>query len=257
VGPLFERRLWEIEGARLDADVLLLQLFVGNDFSDHYDVEESPAGALARWSYAIRLARNGARVLAARREGSLHAEETTAGGDGAPRGGLELPEYRERFPDREPFLTPEKLLRVQSQRARLTAASQHEAFVELLGRMTAVLRELRDQVEAAGVDFRVMIIPDRFQVNPSERDEILALLRMDESLFDWDKPQRELMAFFAEEGISVLDLLPAFREASREAQLYDVGNTHWNLAGNVFAAREVANWLVPLLPEPEPGGEVR
>ena len=104
------------------------------------------------------------------------------------------------------------------------------------------------KVEASGAEFRVVILPDRFQVNVDERDEALALLGMRPDQFDWDRPQRELGAFFAREGIVYLDLLPAFRAATESEQLFDPGNTHWNLRGNEFVGDEIAKWLAPRIP---------
>lgn len=253
VGPLFERRMWQIEGSRLNADVLLLQLYVGNDFTDHNDVrlEGGAATVLARWSYVVRIVRNLGRVVAARDGGDPEAARISVEpGAGGARGGYELPEYRAAFADRKPFMTAERLGRVESGQARLCEASQSEEFEELLERMETVLRDLRDEVEAAGVLFRVVVIPDRFQVNPEDREDVLARLGMPESLFDWDKPQRALDAFFEREGIEYLDLLPVSREASAREQLYDVGNTHWNVRGNAFAAERIAEWLTPDLPPP-------
>lgn len=251
VGPLFERRLWQLEVSRLDPEVVVLALFVGNDFTDHYaaELEKSRVGVAARWSYTVRLVRNLLRVL------GEHGTElegvktlvTTDETDGR-RGGYELPEYREAFTDRKPFYSHERLIEIEAQRMRLCDLGQTDAFRELLDRLTTVVRDFAREVEAAGSDFRVVILPDRFQVNRGERDEALARLRMRPDQFDWDRPQRELAAFFGAEGISSLDLLPAFRAA--DEQLFDPGNTHWNLRGNEFVAERIAEWLAPRLPAP-------
>jgi hypothetical protein len=37
-----------------------------------------------------------------------------------------------------------------------------------------------------------------------------------------------------------VDLLPAFRSAARTTRLYKPRDTHWNIAGNRLAAREIA-----------------
>jgi lysophospholipase L1-like esterase len=250
VGPVFERRIWQLEGARLDADLLLLMLFVGNDFTDHYetDLDASPGTAAARWSFAVRFVRNAARALAARRASDLPTETLSA--DGAPRrGGYEIPAYREQAASRKPFLTREKLLELESQRIRLCERRQDEAFEELFRRLASVLADFRDEVEAAGVEFRVVVIPDRFQVNAGERAEILARLGMDEDAFHpWDMPQRRLAAFFEREGIAHLDLLPAYLADPEET--YAPDNTHWNVRGSALAADRIAAWLAPL---PSPG----
>jgi lysophospholipase L1-like esterase len=245
VGPLFERRVWQLEGARLHADVMLLVLFVGNDFTDEYrqSLERNAGRVAARWSYTVRFFRNAARAIAVRREsGRLPAQLEGAGPAGTPRGGYELPDYRARAATRPPFLTHDRLMKVEAQSIRLCERAQGEAFEELFERLTSIVRDLRDEVEAAGVDFRVVVIPDRFQVNAGERAEVLALLGMTEAQFtDWDMPQRRLNGFFEEAGIRALDLLPAFREATEPTYAYD--NTHWNVAGSSLAAARLAEWL--------------
>jgi hypothetical protein len=251
VGPLFERRIWQLEGSKLDADVVLLALFVGNDFTDHYQPPgpTSPLDAAARRSYAIRLVRNLGRVLG---EPGVEVEpvDAPAPADGQRyrEGGFELPAYREAFMKRKPLYSPERLLEIESQRIRLCDRGQSEAFDELFARLASVLRDLRREVEATGADFCVVVLPDRFQVNRDERDAAVALVRMRDEQFEWDKPQERLRAFFEAEGIRSLDLLPAFRAVSPPEQLFEPGDTHWNLRGNAFAGDEIARWLAPLLP---------
>jgi hypothetical protein len=250
VGPLFELRLWQLEGSRLDADVVLLALFVGNDFTDHYRPAKPPSllDSAARRSYAIRLLRNAGRVLEERGSQLEAVQVPAAAGRRAREGGYELPAYREAFRTRKPLYSPERLLEIESQRMRLCDRGQSEAFDELFDRLAAVVRDLRREVESAGADFRVVVLPDRFQVNRDERDAALALLRMLPAQFDWDKPQERLREFFDAEGIRSVDLLPAFRAASPPLQLFEAGDTHWNVDGNAFAGDEIARWLGPLLP---------
>jgi hypothetical protein len=250
VGPLFERRLWQLEGRKLDADVVLLALFVGNDFTDHYrpPAPSSPLDAAARRSYTFRLVRNLGRVLGERGAELAVAPVLDVSGGRSGKGGYELPAYREAFRKRKPLYSPERLLEIESQRMRLCDRGQSEAFDELFDRLAGVLRDLAREVEADGADFCVVVLPDRFQVNRDERDAALALLRMLPTQFEWDKPQERLRAFFEAEGIRSLDLLPAFRAVSPPEQLFEPGDTHWNLRGNAFAGDEIARWLAPLLP---------
>jgi hypothetical protein len=251
VGPLFERRIWQLEGSRLNPDVVLLALFVGNDFTDHFQAEVGEGSSAAvRWSYTIRLLRNLGRVLGEHGT-ELEGAQTLVAVDedgGDRRGGYELPQYREAFANRKPFYSHERLIQIESQRMRLCDRGQGAAFDELFERVSSVVRDFHQEVTAAGVDFHVVVLPDRFQVNLHERNEALALLRMRPDQFDWDRPQRELRAFFEREGISALDLLPAFREITGTEQMFDSGNTHWNVRGNEFVGNEIAKWLGPRLP---------
>ena len=247
VGPLFERRLWQVEGSRLNADVCLLVLFVGNDFTDHArtDLQASSSSPLVQWSYAVRLVRNGARVLADRGRTDVEAEELERPFE---RGGYELPEYRETFATRDPLMTRDRLMSVEAQRARLCEHAQSEGFEELLERMVSVVVALEEEVTAAGVDFRVVVLPDRYQVNVDEKEEVLRRLGMTDRDFDWDKPQRELGARLGAHGIDHLDLLETFREITKSEQLFDPGNTHWNVRGNAVVGEAIAEWLAPRLP---------
>ena len=45
-------------------------------------------------------------------------------------------------------------------------------------------------------------------------------------------------------GVPVLDLLPLFREGSRDRRLYWPRNTHWNAAGNRLAGQTLAEFLI-------------
>jgi hypothetical protein len=59
-------------------------------------------------------------------------------------------------------------------------------------------------------------------------------------------PQRRLTAFLTARDVPVLDLLPAFARAARERDpdgFYLVNDTHWSVAGNEIAAREIAKFV--------------
>ena len=57
---------------------------------------------------------------------------------------------------------------------------------------------------------------------------------------DLDGPQRRLKAFSCRRSVPCLNLLPAFRAVPDTYAPFD---THWNVAGNHLAAREIAAWL--------------
>jgi SGNH hydrolase-like domain, acetyltransferase AlgX len=246
VGPLFEQRLWQVEGSRLDADVLLFVFFVGNDFTDHFsaDLQDDFVTRLARVSYTARLIRNLARVRAdsVAAPVDLPAEALT-GGETREDGGYEIPEYIDAFRTREPWYSHERMVQVEASRARLFDRGQAEGFDELFDRFAAILRDFRAEVEASGTEFRMVILPDRVQVNLDERREALESLHMRDAQFDWDKAQRRLRELLDREGVSYLDLLEPFRERTRTEQLFDPGNTHWNVRGNEFVAAKIAEWL--------------
>jgi len=96
------------------------------------------------------------------------------------------------------------------------------------GHLFEHLRTLRDEVQADGARFGVLVFPFRLQLEPDSPPPI---------------PQRKIAAFCAEEGIPHLDLLPAIRAAGEDAFVdYD----HFSpLGSQVVASQVVAADLVP------------
>jgi hypothetical protein len=58
-----------------------------------------------------------------------------------------------------------------------------------------------------------------------------------------DQPNRALAAELAHDGIPMLDLLPVFRAGTETGRLYKPQDTHWNIAGNELAARQIAAFV--------------
>jgi hypothetical protein len=90
----------------------------------------------------------------------------------------------------------------------------------------------------------VVLIPDEFQVNPAVLDAAVKDARLAPAALDLALPQRRLAANFAARGVPCLDLLPVFQ---RHPHTYVPRDTHWNVAGHRLAAREIVEWLKPLV----------
>jgi hypothetical protein len=244
VGPSFLKRLWELEGSRLRPDVVILALFVGNDFTDEGPaVVENLGTSLARVSYAARLVRNVLRLWRAGVE--LPAEGAPAPASGPRSGGYEIPGYRESFARRRPKLSDRALLEMETERSAICERATSESFEALFAKTAKVIASLHDEVRASGAEFLLVVIPDRFQVNPDERRRIVESEGRSDSEFDWDRPQRRLDGLCREAGLDCLDLLPAFRREATSVALYNAGDAHWSEAGNRLAAQEIAAHLAP------------
>lgn len=262
VGPAFELRLWELEGVRLEPDVVVLAFFVGNDFTDEsgMDLQRTPDSRMARWSLAYRLVRNLGRLARQRaRVGGLPSGSPAPAvpGEGRSRGGFEIPAYLEAYDDRAPLLDPEAFLQLEKGRLDLTAEDRRQEFVQLARRTEEILVRLHRSVRAHGARLVLLIIPDEVQVSPELFARVVESYGLDADDYDLTRPQRWLLDFCRREGLACLDLLPAMR-ARRSATgdpLYRPRNTHWNRAGNRLAGTALAAFLleeVPGLPG-EPG----
>jgi hypothetical protein len=109
----------------------------------------------------------------------------------------------------------------------------------------AVLAKTRDDVEATGARFVVVMIPAAEQIDAEAQS--LAQERAGRTL-DWDHPDTVLDAYARERGIRFLSLTPRFRETyARTGQpLYGMGEInrgHWNRHGNELAADVVLDFL--------------
>lgn len=244
-GTHFQLRLWQLEGARMVPDLVLLAFFVGNDF---YDVDlESPVETddtewierLARRSFVVRALRNLARLGAVEQIG-----EEVANADGHPLGS-ELPGYAEAFDGDAPTFAEDAYLELEARRLALVDRRDTKRFERRFAQVAEVLTDFRREVEAVGARFVVLVIPDEFQVDQELLNAVTEHLGKSPSLYDLDLPQQRLGELAAAKGLEIVDVLPEFRRRTRMERLYRPRNTHWNAAGNALAAELLADKLYP------------
>jgi hypothetical protein len=113
-----------------------------------------------------------------------------------------------------------------------------DAVAETIGRIASICRRRR-------IGLSVVVIPDEIQIDPRLQRELAAAdPRYALKGMKYRLPNRKLGERLELLGIDTLDLLPAFREAARAKRLYRPRDTHWNIAGNAFAAELIARHLV-------------
>lgn len=261
IGPRFQLRLWELEGARLDPDLVVLAFFVGNDFTDEFGrpLVPTPDDFWARHSLTYRLIRNGRRLWQRRdlldRIPEPSPAEIEAHPDGGPRGGYELPSYPATYDPEAGFYRDEdEFLRVERDRLMLCARPHRAQFEEFFAATEAVLVRLNRQVRQRGSRLVVLIIPDEFQVDPALYERLLQRFDIRRDQIELDYPQQRLAELFEGEGIPYYDALPNLRRGTRERRLYKPLDTHWNADGNRFVGRRLAAFVEEnhLLPPERP-----
>jgi len=244
VGPSFELRVWQLEAAALEPDLVLLGLFVGNDFSDErVSADEGFFARYGRASCALRLLRNLVRGLDPERPGGPGANAPQPRPVPLPRGGHPVAGYERSFAERGPSYSEAKLVEIATRSMKVCDRRRGQEFEQRFGRVARALRQLHAEVAAAGARLAVVVIPFREQVDPADRAIALAAAGRPDDDFDWDAPQRRLAELLQGEGIPFLDLLPALRAAAPVRELYSRGDTHWSPEGNELAARLVAEWF--------------
>ena len=95
-------------------------------------------------------------------------------------------------------------------------------------------------VELAERPVLLVVIPDEIQVNATFRRTVFERFDLDEADYDWFGPGRRVLEIAERhEHATAIDLLPALREADREARTYSPNNTHWNARGHRVVAEQL------------------
>jgi len=249
-GPAFQLRLWEVEAAKLQPDLVVIGFFVGNDFVDHQDhpdvFDGERRGAvtwLADMSALFRVTRNLIRVTGSDAGIPAASEVDRVGSREAA--GRPVPGYRNSFNPNRPTFDHDAFIEIEARRIALCLKGEAEAFDELAARAVAVVTKLVAEVEAGGARCLVMVIPDQYQLDQELVDDILRSNGRSQEDYDLDRPQRALVPALTSAGVEVLDLLPVFRSVGSDRSLYRPRDTHWNRRGNLVAAAALADAVNP------------
>jgi hypothetical protein len=120
----------------------------------------------------------------------------------------------------------------------------------------ALVKQLQQEVQQEGVEFRIVLISpldlvDFSRMGPAEREVLyrrFPALKAAETL----DPNITLTEIFTGAGIPTLALLPAFLHKMEETgeELYFAGDKHWTSEGNRLAGETIYRWLTEEYPLP-------
>ncbi|TFH23858.1 MAG: hypothetical protein E4H03_05145 [Myxococcales bacterium] len=205
----------ETYGDDLDADLVILGFFVGNDFSEN-------AGEPLRVDdgYLVDGTRHeGLIPYPVRRFIKLHSQfyhflwpiQRRLRG----HGGAEAGESARRIA--EIFLIDEEVARPITQPS------------------LEALEDLVRACEERGLPLAVMIIPDHAQVVDGPWDALIDQTGAPRSVYDRAAPSRRIAKFLEARGVPTLDLLPGFRAREDRDALYLPLDKHWTAIGHDVA----------------------
>ena len=95
----------------------------------------------------------------------------------------------------------------------------------------------------------VVVIPTIFQVYDNVKESFTRRSRLGKDGFDFNKPQALLKESFLKENIEFIDLLPVLKRASSNRELYWRLNPHFNTKGNQIAAETIYKRLKDFIPQ--------
>ncbi len=98
-----------------------------------------------------------------------------------------------------------------------------------------VLLEIQKLCAASGVELKILVIPDRYQVDPLYWDAWVKKYHLAADDFDLEAPSKHLLGFAQKHGIQLIDPLLALRAAHEKGlQVYWSKDTHLSAQGHAI-----------------------
>ncbi|MGQ0811849.1 MAG: SGNH/GDSL hydrolase family protein [Nitrospiraceae bacterium] len=245
-GPHEEFHLLKAYGVRFSPDVVMLNFFIGNDIQnkrgDDFNLPEIKVVAgqsyyvhsngnfvhdtvgLDRWflyhnlNYLIRVGSSQLWRVAQRRESAVSDEVS-------------------------PLVSRTQYLKGIYERSDIYLRESSPFFTHHWSRTQAALLSIRDFLRERGIPLMIVMIPEHIQLDSALQSEYLASVGALRERYDFQKPQRLLLAWCAAHGVDVVDLLPSFQAEGNPASLHFRNDFHWSIAGHKVAA----DALLPVL----------
>jgi hypothetical protein len=251
--PPQEFYLLKEDGIRFAPDLVMLNLFVGNDIMRKRGYEMEQVVVVAgqgyfvhsngnwphdtfgpdRWylyhnlSYLVHVGAN--RVYGIWENAGLGSERRDGGRD---RYGLL-------------FKTRAQHLRYIDERSEIYVKQDTPLWRYHWDRTREVLQEIQEFLRARNIPFILVAIPDQVQVDRGLQQELLSMRGATMDSFDFQRPQRWLRVWCIQNAVRFIDLQPAFEADVHPGRLYLGGDIHWSATGHTFAAQV----MVPILQE--------
>jgi len=220
-GPKEYLSLLVREGLDYHPDMVLVSLFVGNDFLESIKTRKwyTYSYVASFFHYAMALGRKYERH-AVHGEGQYCDDCANFNEDAYVK--LEM--------ERSFIFVPESPL-----------------FLSALDRVLESLVKIHEICKKSGIKLVVLIVPDEVQINPQLQSEVRRQLATEGKGWNATQPNEKLAEKMKAMNIDFLDLYPYFLEEAHQHQLYRPRDTHWNIAGNQFAATTIKNYLLHYL----------
>lgn len=243
IGPDFELRMWQVEGRRLDPDLVILAFSVGTDFLEVKGMlgDRGLVDTLSRHWLTARLLRNASILW------KQTPQAPEAGADGPPRssvqGGRPVDEPLEVYDRLRPEFSQETHDRILYSRMSISDRERTGAFLSALNTVKHILRVINTSASRIGAPLVVLLIPDEHQVHPELLARVAEQNGRSADEFDPERAQAALAEFCAEEGIPCVAPLPAIRELGRTTPMYRPRETHLNDLGHDILAQQLIRLL--------------
>ncbi len=252
VGPEEYALLEREEALPLDPDVVLVDLFVGNDIVDNLRGRDHFRGGMRHWldRHNILVYELPRRLAIVARERKHHRSPAPPPPSSGAAKILSRDELLAGYPwltdpaAEQPSMSHDAFLELETRHAREIAGGGDEPYYK---RFWEILDDMR--AAAAPHKLAVLVIPDELQVEDPLWNEVV---KRAGAPLDRDRAQRLLAAGLRDRGIPYLDLLPLLRAEPAGGDgmrhLFHKDDSHLNARGNAVAGAALAAFLRPLIP---------
>jgi len=241
--PPEELHLLQVYGMQFQPDVVLMNFYVGNDIIRRRGAYWEQPIVVAGQSYYVHATGNRIHDLLSPDRWFLYHHVNYV----IRLGSLSFNRWR-RIPVQEAdhgitLRTRQGYLQELDERTDIYLADEPEEIRLQWDKTRQILAGFKRAVEERGATLILVLVPDHVQVDRRLREEFLAARAETPGRFDFELPQRRLKQWGQAQGVTTVDLLPAFRDATLEAPLYFETDLHLTVAGH----RCVTNGLWSLL----------
>ncbi len=258
------KTLFELAGPTFDPDLVLVNLYLGNDGPDLFARPRSfrrVPSALRRF-YLARYVGNVARLVTGLERpvstGRLTSYEASS--SSARAGDMVNPASPLQPGDSRligPIYTQGKFVEIMWDEFRRVARPPRGPSIQRTwGPTLSILDLLRHRVAGQGRRLMVALYPSVLQVYPEARERLEREFRQHPGIVgelptDVDPllPNRVVLEYCRLAALDCHDTTPVLIEAARHSPelLYKVRDTHWTILGNRVVAESQARWLGPLV----------
>lgn len=257
-GPDEELHLLRTYGIQFNPDLVLLNVFVGNDIQNKRGDDMNRPDILIVGGHSYYVHRNGnwvhdvlgpdrwylyhdMRYLIVRARAALLkvVERATGQDDRRTNAASDMP----------PLVSRRQYLQAIHERSDIYRKVS-TPFFEYHWKLTqATFSEIHQLLSGRGIRLVIVLLPEHVQIDRDLQEEYLAAFHQSPEDYDFLQPQRLLREWCAQNQVASLDLLQSFGSQQSPSDLYFTNDFHFSVKGHALAAATILSGLQGLLIE--------
>lgn len=224
-GPTAEAILFEKEGIKYSPDILIFNIYVGNDFTK---IDFGTTAYIKNEAFNDTYIKEIPTTTAKQRLNNFIFRNYFTYS------------YIKKLIDEFRYGKEDKL----SQELVIYQKEYPKKIKENIERLEIILNHLKRYTDAENINLLVVLISTKQQVDKNKLAEMVSEYTMNESDLDIKKAQKIFLQFGFENNINMLDLLPSFEKRNRNNTFYFEIDGHWNEKGHELAANLIYEKLI-------------